>query len=390
MRPQSLFGQLRWRIVGAQMIVVVAGVAVVLVVTNLLVDSMLDAELTDQLSALARAGTAAEASEIAGKLLSAFQSRVLVAVGVGALGAIAAGLVAGLLLARQILSPLYQLALSSRRIAAGRYGERLDVPSSDELALVATSFNQMAEELERVEQQRVTLIGDVAHELRTPLTALAGYLEGLQDGLFPAELETFNAMAQEVRRLQRLIDDLQDLSRVEAGQISLDLAVQPLLPLVQQAVTALQPQAESKGVVLTLAPPPVTPHVVADADRILQILHNLIGNAIRYTPEGGQITVSVAVSGGQAEVIVQDTGIGIPPEALPYIFERFYRVDTSRSRRSGGSGIGLTISRYLAWAMGGELLAASAGAGAGSTFTLSLPLAPASPPAPHATEPSQE
>lgn len=390
MRRPSLFGQLRWRIVGAQMFVVVAGVAVVLVVTNLLVDSMLDAELTEQLAALARAGTEAEASEIAGELLSAFQSRVLVAVGVGALGAIAAGLVAGLLLARQILSPLYQLALSSRRIAAGRYGERLDVPGSDELALVAASFNQMAEELERVEQQRVTLIGDVAHELRTPLTALAGYLEGLEDGLFPAELETFNAMAQEVRRLQRLIDDLQDLSRVEAGQIRLDLAVQPLLPLVQQAVTTLQPQTESKGVVLALVPPPVAPDVVADADRTLQIVHNLIGNAIRYTPEGGQIIISVGVSGGQAEVIVQDTGIGIPPDALPYVFERFYRVDASRARRSGGSGIGLTISRYLAWAMGGELLAASAGAGAGSTFTLSLPLAPASPPGPPATEPSQE
>jgi len=235
----------------------------------------------------------------------------------------------------------------------------------------------------------VTLIGDVAHELRTPLTALAGYLEGLLDGLFPAEPETFNAMAQELRRLRRLIDDLQDLSRVEAGQISLNLAPQPLVPLVRQAVTALQPQAESKGVSLAFAPPQVAPEVLVDADRAVQIAHNLIGNAIRYTPEGGTITVSVGVAGRQAEVVVADTGIGIPAEVLPYIFERFYRVDSSRSRQSGGSGIGLTISRYLAWAMGGELVAASAGPGAGSTFTLSLPLAPVSSPAPRSTEPNQ-
>lgn len=382
MKRHPLFGQLRWRIVGAQMVVVVVGVVVVLAVTNLLVEAMLAA-------AVAGVGDQVQAAELARELSAAFRTRMLIAVGIGALGAIVAALVTGLLLARQILNPLYQLALSSRRIAAGRYAERCDVPDSDELALVATSFNQMAEELERVEQQRVTLIGDVAHELRTPLTALAGYLEGLLDGLFPAEPETFNAMAQELRRLRRLIDDLQDLSRVEAGQISLNLAPQPLVPLVRQAVTALLPQAESKGVSLTFAPPQVAPEVLVDADRTAQIAHNLIGNAIRYTPEGGAITVSVGVAGRQAEVVVTDTGIGIPAEVLPYIFERFYRVDSSRSRQSGGSGIGLTISRYLAWAMGGELVAASAGAGAGSTFTLSLPLAPASSPAPRSTEPNQ-
>lgn len=382
MKRQPLVGQLRWRIVGVQMVAVIVGAIVVVAVTNLLIDSMLVSDIA------ALRGDAGEA-ELTANLLEALRARVLLAVGVGALGAVAAALVTGLLLARQILSPLYQLALSSRRIAAGRYGERLEVPGSDELALVATSFNQMAEELERVEQQRVTLIGDVAHELRTPLTALAGYLEGLLDGLFPAEPETFNAMAQELRRLRRLVDDLQDLSRVEAGHISLDLAAQPLLPLVQQAVTALQPQAESKGVSLALVSPPASPDVLVDADRTLQIAHNLIGNAIRYTAEGGQITVTVGVSGSYAQLVVQDTGIGIPAEALPYIFERFYRVDASRSRSSGGSGIGLTISRYLAWAMGGELVAASAGSGAGSTFTLSLPLAPASSPAPRSIEPSQ-
>jgi histidine kinase len=379
MTRHRMLAQLRWRIVAAHLVVVVVGVIVVLLVSLLLIDYVVPQTLAGELAALntSDAGTAT--------ILTAFRSAVVAAVGIAAAGAIVAALVTGLILAREILNPLYQLAESSGRVAAGRYGERIAVPDSQELALVASSFNQMAEALERVEDQRVTLIGDVAHELRTPLTALAGYLEGLVDGLFTPEDETFEAMYQELRRLQRLIDDLQALSRVEAGQISLNMEDQPLLPLVEQATASLAAQAESSGVTLTLARPADAPVVCVDADRVLQILHNLLGNAIRYTPEGGKIAVAVRSRERQAEVAVQDTGIGIPSEALPYIFERFYRVDASRSRRSGGSGIGLTISRYLAWAMGGELLAASAGQGQGSTFTLVLPLArvnrPDEPPA---------
>jgi histidine kinase len=383
MNRHPLLAQLRWRIVAAHLVVVVVGVIVVLLVSLLLIDYVVPQALAGELAALqtSEAGTAT--------ILAAFRSSVIAAVGVAAAGAIVAALITGLILAREILNPLYQLAESSGRVAAGRYGERVAVPDSRELALVASSFNQMAEALERVEDQRVTLIGDVAHELRTPLTALAGYLEGLVDGLFTPEDDTFEAMYHELRRLQRLIDDLQALSRVEAGQISLDMQDQPLLPLVEQATASLAAQAESSGVTLTLARPAGAPVVSVDADRVLQILHNLLSNAIRYTPEGGKIAVAVRSQERRAEVAVQDTGIGIPGEALPYVFERFYRVDASRSRRSGGSGIGLTISRYLAWAMGGELLVASAGPGQGSTFTLLLPLALVSrPDEPLATRPN--
>jgi histidine kinase len=266
------------------------------------------------------------------------------------------------------------------------------VPASDELAEVAGHFNQMAEALAQVEQQRVTLIGNVAHELRTPLSGLAGYLEGVMDGLLPADPETFAVMYQEVRRLRRLVNELQALSRVEAGQMELELQTFDLQAVVQQAVAQMRPQADERRLQLEIdlvggAPgtKPATPTlmVYADPDRAAQVLLNLLSNAVRYTPEGGRVTVhagTVPAAPGEraarfAAVSVLDDGIGIPAESLPYLFERFYRVDPSRSRHSGGSGIGLAIARHLVWAMGGELTAHSEGVGQGSTFTFTLPLA---------------
>jgi histidine kinase len=280
-----------------------------------------------------------------------------------------------LFLAREILRPLQDIATSSRRIANGHYRERVAVPGSTELADVATNFNQMAEALQQVEQQRITLISNVSHELRTPLTGISGYLEGLMDGLFTNERETFAQMDQEVRRLRRLVDDLQALSRVEAGQISLHMDVVDLVPIVERTVTQLKSQAVGQGQSLTLDREQAELFVCADPDRAAQVIHNLVGNAIRYTPDGGTINVKVYTEGSMALVEVSDTGIGIPTEALPYIFERFYRVDRSRARKSGGSGIGLTISRHLAWAMGGDITAASAGPDQGSTFLFTLSLA---------------
>jgi histidine kinase len=343
--------QLRWRIVAAQLLVVVVGV-VALIAT------------ADRLAARA----------VAVELVPAFRAAVGQALAVAAVAAMLAGLGASLLLMREILRPLRRLARGAQRIAAGHYDERVVVPTSDELADVATSFNQMAAALETVEQQRVALIGDVAHELRTPLAGLEGYLEGLLDGVLPSDPETISAMQHEVRRLRRLVGDLQQLSRVEAGQTALRIEQVDLLALARRVVAQLRPQllGQRLEVVAETGDQPLL--VWADPDRTAQIVINLIGNAIRYTPEDGRITVRLAAAGGRAQVAVEDTGIGIPPEALPYLFERFYRVDPSRSRSSGGSGIGLTIARHMAWAMGGELTAASAGLGQGSTFTLSLPL----------------
>lgn len=293
---------------------------------------------------------------------------------IAALAATLTALLTSLLLTEALLRPLRAIAHSSRRIATGHYEERVELPTSTELASVADNFNQMAATLGQIEQQRVALIGDVMHELRTPLTALGGYLEGLLDGVLPADATSFQQMDREIRRLQRLVSDLQELSRVEAGQTM--LALQPLWlnELLGQVLERLAPQAQAKGLRLQLAQPLPALQVHADPDRTVQILINLVGNAIRYTPPGKAIVVRLSQQALRAEVAVIDEGIGIAAPDLPLIFERFYRADHSRDRRTGGSGIGLTIARHLAWAMGGELQAESAGPGAGSTFRLTLPL----------------
>lgn len=344
--------QLRWRIIIAQMIVVLVGVIVLAVAADLIAARLLPPEM-----------------------LGSFQQAVTRALVLAALAATVAGLVTSVLLVREILRPLHQLARSSQRIAAGHYDERVAVSPSDELAAVATSFNHMAETLEQIEQQRVALIGNVAHELRTPLAGLEGYLEGLIDGVFNSEQETFSQMHHEVRRLRRLVNDLQSLSRVEARQVELRIEPFDLAPVAERVIAQIQPQILAQNIDLSVVGPDAPLLVQADADRTAQVLLNLVGNAVRYTPEGGRITIELQARAGQACVSVHDTGIGIPAEALPYVFERFYRVDPSRARSSGGSGIGLTIARHLTWAMGGELEASSAGPGQGSTFCCRLPLA---------------
>jgi histidine kinase len=301
-----------------------------------------------------------------------YRRSVFIAVGAAALSAIAAGALTSILLSREIIRPLRQLARSSERIAAGHYDERMAVPASDELAQMAASFNQMAAALAEVEQTRISLIGDVSHELRTPLTSLSGYLEGMLDGVFPCDEETLALMYQETRRMRRLVGDLQTLSRVEAGRLVLALGTFDLQALAQRAAAKLEPQAQSGQIALLVEGPKRPCLVTADPDRVEQILINLLGNALRYSPPGGVVRVTVSRDGRVARVAVGDEGIGIAPEQLPYVFERFYRADHGRS----GSGIGLTIARHLAWALGGDLAAASPGPGHGSTFTLTLPAAP--------------
>jgi signal transduction histidine kinase len=363
------FHQLSWRLVAAQMLVVFVGVVVLAATANLIGGRIFAAELHALLVA------AESPAEVEAALLASFRSAISQALLAAAVTAALVGLITSTLLLRQILRPLNEIARGSRRIADGRYDERVAVPSSDELATVANSFNQMATSLAQVEHQRIALIGNVAHELRTPIAGIEGYLEGLIDGVFKPQPETFGEMQYEVRRLRRLVDDLQALSHVEAGQVSLHLADVDLTGVARRVVGQLRPQTIASGLEVLLTPSAAPLIVRADPDRLAQILLNLIGNAVRYTPEGGCVTVRLSAVGQQACVEVIDTGIGISAEDLPLLFERFYRVDRSRARASGGSGIGLTIARHLAWAMGGELSAASAGPGQGSTFTLTLPLA---------------
>ena len=285
-------------------------------------------------------------------------------------------IVMSLFLSRRIVEPVRQLTDASQQIADGHYDQRVTVSGSDEIAQLARRFNGMAAQLEQVESMRRQLIGDVTHELRTPLTSIKGYMEGLVDGVLPATSETFDQIHREADRLSRLVDDLQELSRVEAKAYSLDVKPVAVSNLVQTTVKRLSPQATAKRIALRSELPAELPPVQADQDRITQVLVNLVANAIQYTLEGGEVIISAASHADEVHVSVRDTGIGISPEHLPNLFTRFYRVDKSRSRNSGGgSGIGLTITRHLVEAHGGRIWAESAGEGQGTTFTFSLPAA---------------
>lgn len=295
------------------------------------------------------------------------------------LALLAAGVVAVLvsfLLSRGVVAPVRVLTAASERVAGGHYGERVPAAGSDELGQLAHSFNQMAEKLEQGEAMRRQLIGDVSHELRTPLTAIKGSMEGLLDGVLPATPATYQQIHAEADRLARLVDDLQELSRVEAGAYPLDIRPVEVSTLVETTLKQFASQARAKGIELHPGIEPDLPPVFADRDRITQVLTNLVGNAMQYTPVGGQVTILSRRDQGEVQISVVDTGIGIPADHLPHLFTRFYRVDKSRSRQAGGgSGIGLTIARHLVEAHGGRIWAESRGDGMGSSFTITLKVA---------------
>ena len=313
----------------------------------------------------------------AGKtLFENFRASMFESLGYAVTASVLAALLVSLFLSRRIVAPVRDLTDASQRLADGHYDERVQVNGSDEIAQLAARFNQMAAQLEQVESMRRQLIGDVTHELRTPLTSIKGYMEGLVDGVLPSTPETFNQIHHEADRLSRLVDDLQELSRVEAKAYSLDFRSVTVSNLVQTTVKRLSPQATAKRIRLRSSLPADLPHIQADEDRITQVLVNLVANAIQYTPEGGDVTISAARHEDEIYISVKDTGIGIPPEHLANLFTRFYRVDKSRSRNAGGgSGIGLTIAKHLVEAHGGRIWAESAGEGQGSTFSFSLKIA---------------
>ena len=285
------------------------------------------------------------------------------------------GVIASFLVAQQIATPTKRLAEASRRIAQGDYAERVPGGGPTEIDELASSFNAMASALERVERRRMELIGDVAHELRTPVTVLHGYVEGLADGVFPASQETWKSLGEETARLIRLVEELQELSRAEAGQFTLALARVDPSEAVRTAAARLGPAFAAEGLDLQVEAPMGLPPVDADLDRLVQVLTNVLTNALKYTPAPGGVRIAASREGNGIAFSVRDSGIGIAADHLPHVFERFYRVDRSRARSSGGSGVGLTIAKAIAEALGGTLRAESAGPGQGSTFTLWLPLA---------------
>ena len=306
--------------------------------------------------------------------LTAFQEAVRTALFAALVIALAAAVTVAVALAARIAGPVSALVAASRRVAAGHYSERVPVAGEDEVAELAETFNAMAGSLEATERRRLELVGDVAHELRTPLTTLDGYLEGLEDGVVEPGPETWTLLRRETGRLSRLITDLSELWRAEARQLPLSIALHDVGDLVAEVEESFRPQVEANAIELvTTVPAGLT--VRGDRDRLAQILANYLSNALRHSPEGAPVTIAAVRSGDQVILSVRDAGPGLTPEQREHVFDRFYRVDRSRSRALGGAGIGLAIVVALAGAMGGRAWAESVGPGKGSTFLVALPAA---------------
>lgn len=292
----------------------------------------------------------------------------------GGLMAIAIALIIAIVISRRITFPIRALTASAKRLGQGDFSQRVHIKSRDEVGELATTFNSMAGDLDRIEKLRRNMVADVAHELRTPLSNVAGYLEAIRDDVVKPDTATIASLSEEVELLARLVDDLQELTLADAGELKLVRQQEDLSQLIEQSVKAIQVKVANKGLETSTEIPPVMPPVNIDYHRISQVLRNFLENAIKHTNSGGKITVSAQQFDNQIKVSVTDTGEGIPPEDLPNMFERFYRVDKSRARNGGGSGLGLTIAKRLIEAHGGTIGVQSE-FGKGSCFFFTLPVA---------------
>lgn len=372
---------LSWKIFISYLIVIIIGAVVLTTAAEFVVPRSFDRHLAAMDSMLVNMmGSSSMEMDLNVDLFTNFRTAVNEALTLAALAAVIAAVVVSFFISKQVVNPVREMMIASRFIAEGHYEERVHVPGDpskdelDELSQLALSFNQMAAKLEQVETMRRQLIGDISHELRTPLTAIKGSMEGLIDGVLPANEETFHGIYREADRLQRLVSDLQELSQVEAGAFELHLQPIDVIDLVEATVKRLELQFVDKGVFLESDVPNGLPPVRADHDRINQVMLNLVGNALQYTPGGGRVRITAIRHEDEIYISISDTGIGIPPEHFQHLFTRFYRVDKSRSRVGGGSGIGLTIAKHLVEAHGGRIWVESPGSGKGSTFTFTLPV----------------
>jgi len=372
---------LGWKLFLSYLLVVLVGAVVLIVAMNFTFPRALERHLTtmqQDLTAVdehAMMGGGTMAGDLILNFSTAASEATLIALATASIIAISVSA----LITRRVVTPLLAMMAASQQIAGGNYGRRVPLPSKrppadqDEMGQLAHSFNQMAEQLEESDMIRRQLIGDVTHELRTPLTIIKGSMEGLIDGVLPPEMETFQQVYHEAARLERLVTDLQELSQVEAGAYELHRQPVDLGKLTTAVADRLRPQFTDQGVALSVHLPPRLVMVSADPDRVSQILINLMGNALQHTPTDGQVDVIVQANHEGAVISIIDSGEGIGAQDLPHLFTRFYRIDKSRARSSGGSGIGLTIARHLVEAHGGRIWAESVGVGQGSTFAFSLP-----------------
>jgi signal transduction histidine kinase len=291
----------------------------------------------------------------------------------GGLLAVAIALILTFFLSRRILAPVKALTTATREFGKGHFSHRVDFKDKGEMGELARSFNTMADDLERNERLRRNMVADIAHELRTPLSNLRGYLEAIGDGLVKLDDTTVHSLGEEASSLSRLVDDLQELSLADAGELKLVFQPENISGLIGETVTGLQAKASAKNINISTDLPAKLPDANIDSHRIKQVLYNLLDNAVAHTGPGGRITVTARQEGDSLYISVADTGEGIPAEDLPLIFERFYRVDKSRTRATGGTGLGLTITKRLVEAHGGRIDVRSR-PGHGTTFTFSLPI----------------
>ena len=287
-------------------------------------------------------------------------------------GAVLASVLLGVLLARSLTRTLRELTAATHKVAKGDLEQQIPIRSKDELGELAASFNQMSSDLAMSRDLRRQMTADIAHELRTPLTVVLGHTEALSEGELPPDPETFDIIYDETKRLNRLVEDLRTLSLSDAGELHLNRSKTSPGDLLEHAAAARKPEAKAKDITLQVEASSELPDVYVDADRMKQVLVNLLDNALRYTPEGGTVTLSATPVVAGVAIVVRDTGPGIPSEDLEHLFERFYRGDKSRQREEGGSGLGLAIAKSLVESQGGRIRVESQ-MGKGATFIIELP-----------------
>jgi two-component system sensor histidine kinase BaeS len=355
------------KLFAGELLVIVAGALTLLVVAVSLGPSLFHDHVRSALGYVPE--------DVARHLDMAYDDATLVSLGIAVGASVIAALAINLIVSIRVVRPVRALASAARHVAEGAYGARVPAEGADEVGVLAGAFNEMAASLEASERRRRELLSDVAHELRTPLATVQGYVEGIADGVVRPTEATWSDLKSALGRLHRLADDLQAVSRAEERQFELHLRRTPSGEIVEAAARAALPGFEAKGIELLVRVEPRLPSVYVDRDRIGEVLANLLENALRHTPAGGQVVVSAAHDGDHVELAVADEGEGIAPEYLGRVFERFFRSDASRTRARGGSGIGLTIARAIVEAHRGSIQAESEGLDHGARFVVRLPAA---------------
>jgi len=304
---------------------------------------------------------------------STFRARLERSLLIANLVAIALGVLLALVFSRRLARPLEAVSKAANQLAMGNLSARIPNPrGQDETARLARNFNHMAESLEKLETERKAMIADIAHELRTPLTVMQGRLEAIQDQVVALELGEIDRLHNQTKLLSHLVEDLRTLSLADAGRLTLERHLLDLGQAVGEAVNIFQPQAEAKKVLLEIFLPGNPIKLSADPYRLAQVLGNLLSNALSHTPEGGTITLRASLEENKIRISVADTGPGIPPEAIDKVFDRFYRAEASRSRQTGGSGLGLSIVKALVELHKGSVKARNRPDG-GAEFLVTLP-----------------